>query len=91
MAITALAKKFALPAIYGHRVDDALVTYGPDLNDLLRRASSYVDRILRGEKPGELPIQAPSKYELVINLKTAKAIGLDVPGYLQQLADVVIE
>jgi putative ABC transport system substrate-binding protein len=89
--ITALATKFGLPAIYAHRFDDALITYGPDLTDLLRRAASYVDRILRGEKPGELPVQAPSKYELTINLKIAKALGLDVPGHLQQLADDVIE
>ena len=66
--ITALATKLGLPAIYGHRFDDALITYGPDLTDLLRRAASYVDRILRGEKPSELPVQAPSKYELIINL-----------------------
>jgi putative tryptophan/tyrosine transport system substrate-binding protein len=89
--ITALAAKFGLRAIYAHRFDDALITYGPDLTDLLRRAASYVDRILRGEKPGELPVQAPSKYELIINLKTAKALGLDVPAHLQQLADEVIE
>jgi putative tryptophan/tyrosine transport system substrate-binding protein len=89
--ITALATKFTFPAIYAHRFDNALVTYGPDLTDLLRRASSYVDRILRGEKPGDLPVQAPSKYELIINLKAARAIGLDVPGYLQQLADEVID
>jgi putative tryptophan/tyrosine transport system substrate-binding protein len=89
--ITALATKFGLPAIYGHRFDDALMTYGPDLTDLLRRAASYVDRILRGEKPAELPVQAPTKYELIVNLKAAKALGLDVPGYLQQLADEVIE
>jgi putative ABC transport system substrate-binding protein len=89
--ISALATKFTLPAIYAHRFDDALVTYGPDLTDLLRRASSYVDRILRGEKPGDLPVQAPSKYELIVNLRAAKAIGLDVPGYLQQLADEVID
>jgi putative tryptophan/tyrosine transport system substrate-binding protein len=87
--ITALAAKFGLPAIYAHRFDDALITYGPDLTDLLRRAASYVDRILRGEKPGELPVQVPSKYELIINLKT-EALGLDVPAHLQQLADEVI-
>ena len=61
------------------------------MTDLLRRSASYVDRILRGEKPGELPVQAPSKYELIVNLKIAKALGLDVPGHLQQLADEVIE
>jgi putative tryptophan/tyrosine transport system substrate-binding protein len=89
--IIALAAKYRLPAIYPHRFDDALMTYGPDLTDLLRRAASYVDRILRGEKPSELPVQAPTKYELIINLKTAKALGLDVPMHLQQLADEVIE
>jgi putative ABC transport system substrate-binding protein len=89
--ITALATKFSLPAIYGHHFDDALITYGPDLTDLLHRAASYVDRILRGEKPGDLPVQAPNKYEPIINLKTAKALGLDVPGHLQQLADEVVE
>jgi putative tryptophan/tyrosine transport system substrate-binding protein len=89
--IIALAAKYRLPAIYPHRFDDALMTYGPDLTDLLRRAASYIDRILRGEKPSELPVQAPTKYELIINLKTAKALGLDVPMHLQQLADEVIE
>jgi putative tryptophan/tyrosine transport system substrate-binding protein len=89
--ITALATKLGLPAIYGHRFDDALITYGPDLTDLLRRAASYVDRILRGEKPSELPVQAPSKYELIINLTTAKALGLTVPDKLLSTADEVIE
>lgn len=91
MQISALAAQHGLPAIYAHRFDDALITYGPDLPDLFRRAASYVDRILKGEKPGELPVQAPTKYELIINLKTAKALGLDVPLHLQQLADELIE
>jgi putative ABC transport system substrate-binding protein len=68
-----------------------LLSYGSDLIDNFRRAASYVDRVLRGEKPGELPVQAPVKFELVINLKTAKALGLDVPLHLQQRADEVIE
>jgi putative ABC transport system substrate-binding protein len=68
-----------------------MMSYGVDLLDLFRRSASYVDRILKGEKPAELAVQAPTKFELVINLKTAKAIGLDVPLQLQQLADEVIE
>ncbi len=67
------------------------MSYGIDLVDLYRRAATYVDRILRGVKPRELPVQAPSKFEMVINLKTAKTLGLDVPLHLQQLADEVIE
>jgi putative tryptophan/tyrosine transport system substrate-binding protein len=68
-----------------------LLSYGVDLTDNFRRAAVYVDRILRGAKPSELPVQAPVKFELVINLKTAKALGLDVPWFLQQRADEVIE
>jgi len=89
--IAGLAAKYRLPTIYTHRFDDGLISYGPDLPDVLRRTASYVDRILRGEKPGDLPVQAPTKYELVINLKTAKALGLDVPPTLLIRAHEIIE
>jgi putative tryptophan/tyrosine transport system substrate-binding protein len=68
-----------------------LLSYGPNRADIIRRSAAYVDRILKGERPADLPVQAPTKYELLINLKTAKALRLDIPLQLQQLADEVIE
>jgi putative ABC transport system substrate-binding protein len=92
--LATLAAKYKLPAVYAGRAwvaADGLISYGPDLIDQTRRAASYVDRILKGEKPADLPVQAPTKYELVINLKTAKALGLEVPPMLLARADEVLE
>jgi putative tryptophan/tyrosine transport system substrate-binding protein len=92
--VIALAERQRLPALYGARHfvrDGGLISYGPDTLDIVRRSASYVDRVLRGERPGELPVQAPTKYELLINLKTAKALGLTVPVTLRVRADRVIE
>jgi putative ABC transport system substrate-binding protein len=92
--IISLAARYRLPAVYPFRFFaelGGLISYGVDLNDNFRRAVPYGDRILRGAKPSELPVQAPVKFELVINLKTAKAIGIDVPLQLKQRADEVIE
>jgi putative ABC transport system substrate-binding protein len=92
--IIALAARHRLPTVFNSRfyvTSGGLIAYGPDFVDQFRRAAAYVDRILRGEKPAELPVQAPTKYELVINLKTAKALGLDLPPTVLARADDVIE
>ena len=92
--IIALAARHRLPAVYGSRVfvaDGGLISYDTDRVNMYRRAASYVDRILRGAKPADLPVQAPTKYETVINLKTAKTLGLTVPTALLVAADEVIE
>ena len=92
--ITSLAARYRLPAVYPYRhfaEVGGLLSYGVDQNDNFRRAAGYVDRILKGEKPSELPVQAPVKFELVINLKAAKALGLEVPAQLLARADEVIE
>jgi putative tryptophan/tyrosine transport system substrate-binding protein len=92
--ITSLVARYRLPAIYGYRFfaeHGGLLSYGADYSDNFRRAADYVDRVLKGEKPADLPVQAPTKFELAINLKTAKALDLDVPWFLKQRADEVIE
>ena len=92
--IITLAARHRLPAVYPVSYfanSGGLISYGPDLIDQYRRSAGYVDRILRGEKPADLPVQAPTKYELVINLKTAKALSLDVPATLLARANEVIE
>jgi putative ABC transport system substrate-binding protein len=89
-----LAVRCQLPAVYPtrfHVVSGGLIAYGPDTVDPYRRAASYVDRILKGERPANLPVQAPTKYELLINLKTAKSLGVTVPSTLLARADEVIE
>jgi putative ABC transport system substrate-binding protein len=92
--IVALAAQRKLPAVYFERffvVAGGLISYGSDQVDQYRRAAGYVDRILKGEKPADLPVQAPTKYELVVNLNTAKALGIDVPASVLARVDEVIE
>jgi putative ABC transport system substrate-binding protein len=93
--IIALAAQNNVPAIYPWRFvvarDGGLISYGPDLRDIVRRAAPYVDRILRGAKPADLPVQVPVKFEMALNVKTAKALGLTVPASLLLRADEVIE
>jgi putative ABC transport system substrate-binding protein len=89
-----LAAKHRLPAVYGSSefvIPGGLAAYGPSYSDLYRRAANYVHKILKGAKPADLPVELPTKFQLLINLKTAKALGLDVPLQLQQRADEVIE
>jgi putative tryptophan/tyrosine transport system substrate-binding protein len=92
--IISLAARHRLPAVYAYRIfvtDGGLISYGADIAGQYRRAAGYVDRILKGEKPGDLPVQGPTKYDLVVNLKTAKALGLDVPPTVLARANEVIE
>jgi putative ABC transport system substrate-binding protein len=92
--IVALAARYRVPTIYNepsHAESGGLISYGTDFAELFRQAAGYIDRILKGVKPGDLPIELPTKYELVINVKSAKALGLTIPESVLSLADKVIE
>ena len=93
--LISLTAQYNVPAIYPWRFvvtrDGGLISYGPDFRDIVRRAAPYVDRILRGTKPAELPVQVPTKFEMAVNVKTAKALGLKVPSSIFIAADEVIE
>src|SRR5215469_6516964 len=92
--IIELVARYKLPAVYPYRyypADGGLISYGPNTHDPLRRAAGYIDRILKGEKPNDMPVQAPTKYELIVNLKTAKALGLSLPESILATADEVID
>jgi putative ABC transport system substrate-binding protein len=92
--IIELAARHRLPAVYAYRsfvAEGGLMSYGPDVYDIFRRTASYVDRILKGAKPADLPVEAPVKFEFAINLKTAKALGLEISPTLVALADEVME
>jgi len=92
--IISLAARYRLPAVYGLRLfvaDGGLMSYGPDTSDVYPRAAGYIDRILRGEKPGDLPVQFPTRFVLCVNVKTAQALGLDVPATLRGIAVEMIE
>jgi len=92
--IIGLASRHKLPSVYPYRyyaTDGGLMTYGPNTLDPVRRAAGYLDRILKGEKPADMPVQAPTKYELIVNLKTAKTLGLSIPQSLLATADELIE
>jgi putative ABC transport system substrate-binding protein len=92
--IVSLAARYRIPVVYPFRLfaeGGGLISYGPDLVDQFRHAAVYVDRVLKGAKPNDLPVQGPTKFELAVNLKTAKALGLDVPPTLIARADEVIE
>ena len=92
--VISLVARYKLPTVYPYRyypTDGGLISYGPNSSEQVRRAAGYVDRILKGEKPADLPVQGPARYELVVNLKTARALGLTIPQSLLATADEVIE